>query len=171
MVAGYSDVGKGNQDIFLARHLANGSLDPVFDGGGDGIVLTSLGTNFDEAHGLALQPDGKIVLSGSTGFSRDFVTLRYVGTAATASHVILGGQIIDSWERPLRGIRVTLSGGSLPEPLTVLTSSFGYYAFYDLPVGQTYTVTPSHNDRTFSPTSLQITLADEYWNANFTAIE
>ena len=44
------------------RYRVNGTLDPSFDG--DGVVLTDLGIS-EQASGVALQRDGKIVVAGS----------------------------------------------------------------------------------------------------------
>jgi uncharacterized delta-60 repeat protein len=64
-------------DFALARFLSNGTLDPTFDG--DGMVTTDFVGNADEAHAVAIQPDGKIV---ATGFARavgtDFALARYL---------------------------------------------------------------------------------------------
>ncbi len=55
-------------DFAVARYLANGTLDPSF-GGGVGIVTTDFGTASDEASGVAIQADGRIVVAGSAGTS------------------------------------------------------------------------------------------------------
>lgn len=49
----------------VVRHLADGSLDPSFDG--NGIVRTNLTSGEDLAYDVAIQPDGKIVVVGSAG--------------------------------------------------------------------------------------------------------
>ena len=49
-------------DFVLARYRADGSLDPGFGGGG--IVRTDFALGDDEAGGLVIQPDGRIVVSG-----------------------------------------------------------------------------------------------------------
>lgn len=66
-----------NEDIALARYNIDGSLDPTFDT--DGIVITDLGLGDDIGYGIALQPDGKIVVAGesSNGTNSDFVIVRY----------------------------------------------------------------------------------------------
>lgn len=51
-------------DMFVGRLNANGSLDNTFDG--DGLKTIAFGSGFDGANDVALQPDGKIVLAGST---------------------------------------------------------------------------------------------------------
>ena len=52
----------GNSQFALARLNFDGNLDPTFDG--DGRLTTSLGGSADQAHAVALQPDGKIVAAG-----------------------------------------------------------------------------------------------------------
>lgn len=74
----------------IARYLGNGTLDSTF--GVNGITKTIFGT-FDEADGVALQNDGKIVVAGTSSFqareeeeSRDVVSLaRYLGDDADLS--------------------------------------------------------------------------------------
>ena len=69
VVAGESGYGKGAR-FGLARYRANGTLDPSF--GGDGKVTTNLTTGIDFAYDMALQADGKIVVTGEAGYlSRD----------------------------------------------------------------------------------------------------
>jgi uncharacterized delta-60 repeat protein len=66
-------VGRGGGDFALARYNPNGSLDPGFSG--DGRQRTNFGGP-DEANGVALQADGKIVAVGGSG-GRDFALARY----------------------------------------------------------------------------------------------
>lgn len=173
LVTGFSGEPKSGYDIFLSRHIGNGSLDPIFDGGGDGIVITDIGTFLDESHAIALQTNGKIVIGGSlrndtTG--DDFAVLRYLGISTpTAANVMLGGRIANSTGYAVSGVRLILSGGSLTEPRVARTNPAGYYRFLDVPVGDTYIVTPDTGRHTFSPTNLVINLLDEFMEANFTA--
>jgi uncharacterized delta-60 repeat protein len=65
LVAGWSEVGP-DRDFSLVRLNADGSLDSTFDT--DGKAIIPVGPGRDEAFGLALQPDGKILMAGwSTG--------------------------------------------------------------------------------------------------------
>jgi uncharacterized delta-60 repeat protein len=64
----------GNRDFALARYHPDGTLDTTF--GGDGRVTTAFEGDAP-ANAVALQPDGKIVLAGSVGFSPDFALARY----------------------------------------------------------------------------------------------
>ena len=65
--------------VVLAHTDANGIPDLTF--GTNGLVSTPVGTLDAEAKGLAIQPDGKIVLGGSVvnteNFARDILFLRY----------------------------------------------------------------------------------------------
>jgi uncharacterized delta-60 repeat protein len=56
--------GDGPADFAVARYDPAGNLDRAF--GADGRVVTDLGA-FDLVTGAVLQPDGKIVVAGSTG--------------------------------------------------------------------------------------------------------
>lgn len=64
-------------DFVLARHLPDASLDPDF-GEGNGWVRTRLGYSLDTATGLAVQPDGRILVGGySLNGSYRAVVARY----------------------------------------------------------------------------------------------
>jgi len=72
VVAGISGYGAtaGNADFTVVRYNTDGSLDTSFDD--DGIVITDIGpgTNDDDyCRGMAIQPDGKIIIGG-----RSFLT-------------------------------------------------------------------------------------------------
>lgn len=62
----------------LVRYNANGTLDTSF-GGGDGIVITPVGTTDDAAYDVVLQADGRIVVAGSSsnGGYNDFALVCY----------------------------------------------------------------------------------------------
>jgi uncharacterized delta-60 repeat protein len=64
-------------DVIVARYNSNGSLDPSF--GDAGLLNTTVGTDSDVANSAAIQPNGKIVVTGSTGngIISDMVVLRY----------------------------------------------------------------------------------------------
>jgi uncharacterized delta-60 repeat protein len=71
-------------DFELVRLKPNGDLDPSF--GDDGVVLTSFeGQSLDAANGIALQPDGKLVVAGE---SEDKIALaRYLPTYCVVPNV------------------------------------------------------------------------------------
>ena len=63
VVAGYADLW-GDRAFGLMRFNLDGSLDRTFGGSGTGKVATNFSTGSDEAYGLAMQADGKIVAAG-----------------------------------------------------------------------------------------------------------
>ncbi len=82
IVAGFTVVGPSNADFALARYNSDGSLDASFGTGGK--VTTGFGSNSEVAIAVVMQPDGKIVVTGSTasgiaGTGADFATVRYNG--------------------------------------------------------------------------------------------
>lgn len=78
VVAGYAHVG-GDDDFLVARYLADGALDPSFDG--DGIATTELGAT-DRANAMLLQSDGKILVVGVTGGGGSVGLVRYLSNGS-----------------------------------------------------------------------------------------
>jgi uncharacterized delta-60 repeat protein len=79
VVAGNIPGATGLSDIALVRYNSDGSLDLSFDG--DGTVTTDLGGQ-EEATGVAIQADGRIVVSATilaslSSFNFDFAVVRY----------------------------------------------------------------------------------------------
>ena len=71
VVAGYSTT-NDQEDMTVLRVTANGTPDPSFSGDGI-VVLPFSNTNNDDATGLVLQPDGKIVISGTASINSNDV--------------------------------------------------------------------------------------------------
>ncbi len=63
IVGGSTEI-NGNKDFALIRYNGNGSLDTTFDS--DGVVVTPITSDADEIWGIALQTDGKIVVTGTS---------------------------------------------------------------------------------------------------------
>jgi uncharacterized delta-60 repeat protein len=84
----------GTDDEFgVARFNPDGSLDTTFDG--DGRVSTQITANDDIALDVKMQPDGKIVVAGTTlGGSGGFVLVRYNPNGSLDSSFGVGGQVI-----------------------------------------------------------------------------
>lgn len=168
VIAGSTNIA-GNIDFFAAKYQSNGGLDSMF-GGGDGIVTTSLGSDSDLAHAIAIQPSGGIIVGGSQGEfgTKQFGLVRYLGLQPTAAGVTLGGRVTTSYGSGIRGATVRLMDGQ-GTTTTAITNSFGYYSFHDVEVGQTYILTVSARRYTFTENVLVISLYDEYTDANFVA--
>jgi uncharacterized delta-60 repeat protein len=72
------------RDFILVRFTAEGMLDASFNT--TGYVITSIGPDWDEANGLGMQPDGKIVLAGFAAFTNnDLVVARYLNEFTPAA--------------------------------------------------------------------------------------
>jgi uncharacterized delta-60 repeat protein len=88
-----------NQDFLLARFNSDGSLDTTFGCASPpctGWTSTGFGA-LDEAYALAVQPDGKIVLSGftGTGFNGgDFALARYSANGVLDPAFGSGGKVV-----------------------------------------------------------------------------
>jgi len=80
----------------LQTYAAPGDIDPSFGTGGR--VISDVSMNFDEAHAVAVQSDGKIVVAGfaqpSEDDSRDFAVLRYGSTGAPDSSFGTEGRVL-----------------------------------------------------------------------------
>lgn len=92
VVAGFTDVG-GTVDFALARYLPDGTLDASFGTGGK--VVTPIGGGADYATALALQPDGKIIVSGQAfnGVKNDFALARYLPNGTLDPTFGAGGKV------------------------------------------------------------------------------
>ena len=76
------------RDFVSSRFSFDGVLDATW--GGSGNVVTSLGTSFDDAYGIGLQTDGKVVCAGLTSQpgGNDMGVVRYL---ASGDVVIVNG--------------------------------------------------------------------------------
>ena len=75
LLAGYSNVG-GTDDFALARFAPDSGFDSTF--GSAGKVLTDLGGT-DDAHAMVVQPDGKIVVAGTSTVGSGSTAARRIG--------------------------------------------------------------------------------------------
>ncbi|MEJ7764923.1 MAG: prepilin-type N-terminal cleavage/methylation domain-containing protein [Acidimicrobiales bacterium] len=97
--------GKINYDFAVLRFTVDGVLDTTF-GGGDGSVTTDFGGT-DEALGVAIQTDGKILTGGRGGSGASgFAVARYsgegipdpgYGTAGKATTLPVGTSSVSGW--------------------------------------------------------------------------
>jgi hypothetical protein len=89
--------------------------------------------------------------------------------APTAAQASISGRVLTAEGAPIRDARVTVTGNTLMEPLTVTTGSFGYYSFNGLTAGETYVVTVNSQRYTFTMPSRVVTLVDNVFDADFVA--
>ena len=92
LLAGQSHNGS-DYDFALARYNTDGSLDIGFGTGGK--VTTMIGTGNDLAYNVAVQADGKIVISGDSdnGSDDDFAVVRYNSDGTLDGSFGTGGMV------------------------------------------------------------------------------
>jgi uncharacterized delta-60 repeat protein len=98
IVAAGETVVQKNVDFALLRYNSDGSLDTSF--GSKGEVLTSFGGSGDEAYGLAVQSDGKIVAGGFSGGQadgQDFALARYNSDGSPDKNFGNKGQVLTNF--------------------------------------------------------------------------
>jgi len=89
---GLSGTGNGNEEFAVNRYNADGTPDASFDG--DGKVTTDFSTFFDIAYGVAIQPDGKIVVVGKA--DQNLATARYNPNGSLDTTFGVGGKRTES---------------------------------------------------------------------------
>ncbi len=77
-------------NIAMVRYNSNGSLDTTFSG--DGKLTTDLGSLYDFANSVVVQPDGKIVVAGDS--DSNFALVRYNSNGSLDTTLSSNGQLI-----------------------------------------------------------------------------
>ncbi|MBT8390147.1 MAG: hypothetical protein KJO48_00005, partial [Ignavibacteria bacterium] len=92
LLCGYARIGT-NIDFALVRYSTNGILDPTFGSGGK--VITPIGSGNERAYSIAIQSDGKILLSGYAyiGLNYDFAVVRYNVDGSLDPTFGIGGKV------------------------------------------------------------------------------
>ena len=93
IVAGHCS-NSGDYDFCLARYLSSGALDTSFNA--TGTVITAIGSGYDNANAVALQPDGNILVAGAcfNGSNGDFCLARYLPSGTLDSSFNATGTVI-----------------------------------------------------------------------------
>ena len=95
VVAGAAFSSATDFDFALARYNSNGSLDTSFGSGGK--ITIDFGGTQDQALGIALQPNGKIILVGSrldiSTSNRDWALARYNSNGSLDTSFGSGGKV------------------------------------------------------------------------------
>ena len=145
------------------RMYINGVLDNTVP-----TTIAMIGTNSDFvrignsiSHGFRGRIDETSLYNRALSGS-EIAAIFNAGTAGKC--VTISGRVVTTTGRGISGIPVILSdkNGVLR---TAMTSSFGYYRLFEVPVGQTYTVTPTAKHYTFDPR--MITVSDEMTGVDF----
>jgi TonB family protein len=99
------------EDFALARYSADGSLDASFGDGGR--VVTDFAGNRDNVRAIALQPDGKILLVGTTDWDycdSDFALARYNSDGTPDTSFGQSGKVVTDFLGRDRAFAVAIQG-------------------------------------------------------------
>ncbi len=170
IVGGMTDAGIGN-NFAIAKLNPNGSEQLGF--GTLGRVITPFPNNDAQINALAFSNDGKILAAGKTwnGTAYDFAVARYQNELApTAANVSVSGKVSTTNGNGIRNVIVTLTdtNGNI---LTTRTSSFGYFRFDEIAVGETYVISVYSKRFTFKQSSQVLVVNEELTDINFIAHE
>jgi hypothetical protein len=89
-------------------------------------------------------------------------------TAPTAASVSVSGQVKSANGRGIRNVQVSLTD-EYGQVRTVMTTTFGYYRFEDIPAGQTYTISVSGKKYSFTQPAHVLNLTGDTDEVNFVA--
>ena len=94
VVAGFTTTGGGNASFLLVRYTSSGS--PDLSLGGTGTVTTAIGSGDAIINTLVLQPDGNLVVAGSSkiGAKTVFALARYISTTGALDPSFGSGGIV-----------------------------------------------------------------------------
>ncbi len=104
-------------EFAAARYLTNGSFDTSFNGTGSAVFQVGLASDF--AYGAALQPDGKILLAGSsqTGQYNEFAAARLNADGTLDSGYGISGRVVQTFNTGADEVANRGVGHSLFHPL------------------------------------------------------
>jgi hypothetical protein len=94
-----------------------------------------------------------------------------VALAPSAANGAIAGRVLTAGGRGIGKTVVTVSGGSLSQPVTALTNAFGYYTIEGLEAGTTYSVSVSAKGFAFANPTQFVTVQDELTSIDFTSLE
>lgn len=135
-----------NKVYAIARYNPDGSLDAIVSRNEDspnvwgtgGIALIDVSEGNDQAFGLQLDSQGRVVVVGETDGS--FGVFRLQGNAVTAANASISGRVLISDGIGLKNAAVLLTDAS-GNRRTANTNSFGNYRFDEIESGQTVILT------------------------------
>jgi hypothetical protein len=168
-----SGTGPVNADI---QYSTNGTTFTTFQtvNPGNG-VFAAFNIDLSAVPAIENQPTVyfRILGTGGTGaagtFRVDNFQVQAMGVSAAS--VSIGGRVTNASGYGLSGVTISLSGGTMAEPVYARTSPFGYYSFEGIEAGQTYILTVSSKRYTFNPPNRIIDAQDSVSDANFVSQE
>jgi uncharacterized delta-60 repeat protein len=111
------------RDMLVARFTFDGALDNTF--GNAGVTITNVQPDFDDANGMAIQPDGKVIVTGfSAGTNNDLVLARYLNDVGGIgiSEMDQGTLAAHVFPNPV-GQQLMIANGQLSDRLMIFDAS------------------------------------------------
>jgi uncharacterized delta-60 repeat protein len=171
----------GERDLAVVRYNSDGSIDraPAFPGrwwktesvlspfwGNAGIAVADIDSAIARQHSMTIDPAGRVLISGNVSNTNTRIA-RFEGDASP--YAAISGTVRTAGGLPIRNAYVTISGGELAEPVTMLTNNLGIYFFSGLPVTESYTVTATAKRFRFANGERAVTLNADTENFDFAA--
>jgi hypothetical protein len=122
--------------------------------GSEVVVIPNVGTS-----------DARIMVEAVGNIFFDISDASFTILGPTAASV--GGRIVNQSGKAIKGATVTLTAPD-GAARTAMTDSFGNYVFGDVPLGETYTITPSLRRYSFTPASIAYDHLGQTSSQNFT---
>lgn len=136
----------------------------VIAGGG----VESSGGQFSLGSTVGQTVAGGPARGGTFGLTSGF--WNFTPSSPTAAAVGISGRIQTFDGQGIRNVSLSLIDATTGETRSAISSSFGYYKFENIYVGQTYILTVSAKRFQFEPNTRIITLLDELTDEDFTAL-
>jgi len=137
VVGGHADMGPGAGRInfMVARYNSDGTLDGSFGSGGIAVTAVAPGDNADQAVGMAIDPAGRIVLSGGAnmgtgGGGLNFAAARYNPNGSLDASFGSGGIVTtavapgDNFDRAIAGVAIDAAGRIVASGLADSSGNF-----------------------------------------------
>jgi hypothetical protein len=172
----------GNTSQTVTWNVANTTVAPVSCANVNILLSTNGGTTFpttllsntpnDGSQSVLIPNTGtttaRIKIQCATSCFFDISNTNFTILQTTAATASLGGRVSTAQGSGIGGaiVQLTDSNGNTR---TARTSTFGYYNFSELEVGETYILTVSRKGYTFAQPTQIITLNESFPSANFTA--
>ncbi len=134
----------------------------VASGGGQ----NSSGGNFTLDGTIGQPVAGNLLIGSSFAVTPGF--WNFTPLAPTAAQVTISGRVKTADGRGIRNVRVTLTAPN-GETRVVLTSTFGFYRFDSIPVGETSIVSVFAKNFTFSQPTVVLSVLEEIGGLDFVA--
>jgi uncharacterized delta-60 repeat protein len=147
VVAGATDGCGGDYDFLLARYNTDGSEDSSFEGGS---VCTELGNYYDQAEGVAVQANSRIVAAGTKGLTgSDFAIARYRTDGSLDSSFANDGTITTSFggADTAHGVAIQADGG------IVVAGSTDVGGDYDIAIARYHAITDNSATKSLPTTT------------------